>query len=217
LVFEGDAACGECGREVRSVVPAPAPTVSAPPAEAPAPQEPTPLDADAARCAEHPDAPASKTCARCGRFCCAVCLPEPKRQPNCPACHRRVRQEANPKELRRLRRELTGSFFFAVLVIALLGIALPVLASPHGPRVDWLILGSLVALVQGTTAVVFLARPRPGLGWFAVLVELLPSLGLAAEFGPSCFTLSLLAFPVVTAVRLLKWSALLREAASLAA
>jgi hypothetical protein len=211
------AACSECGREVSEVAPPPTPEVRSPPVAPPEPEAPATaaLPEAAARCAEHPDAPAVRTCARCGRFCCGTCVPEPERQPNCPGCHRRMRQEANPKELHRVRRQLTVSFFTAVLIIIAVGIALPVVSSPHAPRVDWMTLGALVALLQSVTAVVFLARPRPGLAWFGVLVELLPSLGLVTEFGPNCITLSLLAIPVITAVRVVKWSALLREAASL--
>jgi len=218
LVFEGDAACGECGREVpRATSATPPPTPEPRPVEAPVEPDAPAAPEGAARCAVHADAPATKTCARCGRFCCAACLPEPARQPNCPACHRRLRLEANPKELKRLRRELTVSFFFAALIIALVGIGAPLLASPQRPRLDWVTAGALLALAQLVVAVLFLVRPRAGPAFVAVVVEALPALGLFAEYGPNCLTLTFLAFPVVTAVRATKWTGLVREAAELAA
>ncbi len=47
------------------------------------PASPTAPDAV---CPEHPGAPSTGTCLRCGRFVCAGC---PLQEESCSACHRR--------------------------------------------------------------------------------------------------------------------------------
>lgn len=215
-VFEGDAACTECGREL----PATQPHVPVRPEPAPEPQlvtEPQPpeLPAEAAKCTEHPDRGAAGTCARCGRFACTLCLPEPRRGAICPACEERLRREANPKELKRVRRELKVSFFFAAAVAVLLGVVMPV-AMARGPLLGgplpWLMLGGAATALLLLSAVGFLAREAEGLGWLAVLVEATGAAAFTTVIGGNCITFALLAFPIITVLRLLKWRSLRAEA-----
>lgn len=213
LVFEGDVTCSECGREL-SIAPrrAEPPVEQVPLAQVEA-VEPDPVPADAPRCAEHPDQLSRGTCARCGRFCCAACLPDAW-QKNCPACQRRLRVEQNPVELKRLRRELTVAFFFAALVISGLGVLLPLFMG--NPRVSWIAGGVALALLQLLAAVLFLARPRAAAAWLGVAVEGAAAAILAATIGPNCVTVVLALFPLMTGWRIVKWSSLEREAAELA-
>lgn len=217
-VFEGDAACSDCGRELpdrpRRAEPAVvAPAVEAPIAEPEAPPADAPLG-DAPRCAEHFDQLAPATCGRCGRYCCQRCLPQPRVEPHCPGCQRTLRLQQNPVQLAALRRELTVSFFFAALVIAGLGLAFPALLGSQ--RVEWYGLGTLFLLGQVSAAAGFLVLPRPGFAWAAVAVELVAALSLMAGVSVSLVTLVLLAFPLFTVFRIFRWQSLATEAGALA-
>jgi hypothetical protein len=178
-----------------------APPIEAPPAEAP-------------RCADHFDQLAPATCGRCGRFCCQTCLPQPRVEPNCPACQRALRLQQNPVQLASLRRELTVSFFFAALVIAGLGLVFPALL--RSQRVEWYALGALFLLGQVSAATGFLVLPRAGLAWAAVAVELVAALSLMAGVNVNLLTMVLLAFPLFTVFRIFRWQSLQTEAGALA-
>ena len=184
-----------------SVAASEVPVAEAPPAEAP-------------RCPEHFDQLAPATCGRCGRYCCQTCLPQPRVEPNCPACQRPLRLQQNPVQLAALRRELTVSFFFAAVVIAGLGLAFPALL--RSQRVEWYILGTLFLLGQMSAAAGFLVLPRLGFAWAAVAVELVAALSLMAAAGVNLLTIVLLAFPLFTVFRIFRWQSLATEAGALA-
>lgn len=217
-VFEGDAACSECGRELVARSPEPVRAVAEPEvaAEVVAPVvEDAPLPAEAARCPEHPERIAPATCARCGRYCCVTCLPEPKHEPHCAACRLRVRREDNPRELKRLRLELTVSFFFATAVIGLFGVLFPVMVGGSAASSAWFIGGLVFSFLQFLGAVLFAAVARGWSAWIATMIELSAAALLLAAVGPNCFSLVLLSMPLVTVFRIFKWQSLQAEAATL--
>lgn len=214
-VFEGDVACGECGRELPA---APTPPEAAPTVEPKVVEDtPAPPPADGPRCAEHPDALSVATCARCGRFCCVRCVPEPGKTAVCPACHRRVRTDANPAERRRIRLEVKVSFFFAAFIALVFGVGLPLVFSGGRMTLSWLVLGGGVTAVLALCAVLFALTERAPFAWVAVAFELLGALGVFLVLSGSCWSWPLLAFPVVTAMRLNRWRVLEAEAGELAA
>lgn len=220
-VFEGDVACGECGREIETpvrvqvpvpVVPPPVVQFETPPLEA----EPTPIRAEQPKCAVHFDAVAVSTCTRCGRFGCATCLPEKKGL--CPDCQVRVRLEENPRALKRLRTELTVSFFFAALFIAGFGLVLP-LSSRRGmgPLFVWTLIGGALTAAMVVLATIFLIKRITVVAWLAVLVEIVAGCSLVIAVGPNLITVVPALFPVMTVFRIVKWRSLEAESSALAA
>lgn len=220
-VFEGEVACGECGRELperpRVVsAPLPSPQPEAPPVEPIVPEvPPAEAPAPAARCAVHFDLPAVGTCSRCGRFGCAQCLERPRRA-ICPECQRRLRLEENPKELTRLRRELKVSFFFAALVTLGFGVVLPIGVAGARLNLTWLAIGGVLTAGLLACAVGFLVSRASVFAWGAVILEALGAMAIFMVVGSKLLPLVLLAFPAVSFVRLLKWHELEREAIALA-
>lgn len=216
-VFDGELACSECGRELTA---APTRAEATPPPSEPR-LEPTllaeepPPPAEAARCPEHPELLSVATCARCGRFCCVRCVPEAVKGAVCPACQRRVRIEANPVELKRLRREVKVSFFFATL--AALGFSLgPALLVGGRTNWTWLVLGSGLTVVLGLCAVLVATTERALFAWVAIVFEMLGARAMFVVVAGKCLSWPLLVFPVVTALRLNKWRGLEAEARALA-
>ncbi|NPC87021.1 hypothetical protein HPC49_53685, partial [Pyxidicoccus fallax] len=55
--------------------------------------------ATGARCAQHPDAAAVATCARCGSFLCGECTEVVGESPYCAACVGMLRREAKPSRV----------------------------------------------------------------------------------------------------------------------
>lgn len=211
--FEGDLACGDCGRELAQerraepVTVAPALVIEAPPE----PEPSAPIPADAPRCPLHFDAPGIATCARCGRYCCNACLPETKRRPNCPDCHERIRAETLPLQIKALRRELTVSFYFAALAILFFGTGVPMMVG--NIHAGW---GICFVVPQLIVAIVFTAWPRTAVAIGAIGYEFF---GAVAAFAvlPTWIGGVFLMFPLMTVFRLMKWLSLMEDATALAA
>lgn len=217
-VFAGDAACSECGAELASPPsPPPGPAATAPAEPPPVVADEEPVPETAARCPEHPAALSASTCSRCGRFCCLQCIPEPSRTAVCPACHRRVRSEQNPVELKRVRREVKVSFFFAAGVSLIIGVALPLLLAGRGVNASWLLVGAVLTASLGLCATVYAFTMRAAFAWTAVALEALASVALFIIVEGKCLGWPLVLFPIVTVFRLYRLGSLTDEAAQLSA
>lgn len=114
-----------------------------------------------------------------------------------------------------MRNELRVSFFFATAVTGGIGMLLP--ASMRSGRVEWFLFGGLFTVLTLVGAVLFLFLTRRWLAWSVTFVEILAAMALLLAVGGSCLTLVLLAFPVITALRIWKWQSLESEAIALPA
>ncbi len=100
----GAAICPACLADVSEVpsapsrapapVAEPAAELVAPPTDG-VPAGPLGLDANVARCPEHPDYPAAGACERCGKFFCIRCVPDAleRTSARCPACRDREKTD----------------------------------------------------------------------------------------------------------------------------
>lgn len=201
-VFETELACAECGRELRLVRRPEEPQPEAPllPEAEPVPASVPPLAENTPRCPSHFDSAGTATCARCGRFCCAVCLPEPKRQPHCAECQQRLAVEALPHQRTALRRELTVSFYFAAVAMIFFGSLVPNLLG-NDVNVFW---GMCFAIPQLVVALLFTFVPRAGVAIAAIALQL-----MAATFNfwvsPLWVGMVFLLYPLVTILWVMKW------------
>ena len=219
-VFEGEAACAECGRELPTTpkVVEVRPPIVAP--EQPAlrlNEEPAPvLHPEAARCAVHPDRASASTCPRCGRFCCLECIPRSREKTLCPACQRITRQQLLPGELKRVRREVKTSFFFFAAFAFALGTVMPLMLFPEMSPV-WPIFGGLATLALAGCATLYALTNVRYFAWLAVFFEFIAALLLFAFALGNWISWPIVAFPIVTIMRLRKLRDLKRESEQLSA
>ena len=208
-VFETELACAECGRELRLArrPVEPRPEVLLVPEAEPAPAPAPPLGENTPRCPSHFDSAGIATCGRCGRYCCAVCLPEPKRRPHCAECQQRIAAEALPLQRTALRRELTISFYFAAVAMIFFGSFVPSLLG-NDVNVFW---GTCFAVPQLVVALLFTFVPRAGVTIAAIALQL-----MAATFNfwvsPVWVGMVFLLYPLVTIFRVMKWRWLMSPA-----
>lgn len=207
-MFEGDAACGECGRELaerpRVERPVSAHTPEAPPEpEAEASPAPTPM------CAVHGERPAPRACARCGRFACVECMPSLKHEAMCVDCVARERRAELPGQELRVRREIKVSFFFFAAVCFALGMLMPVLLT--GTMTMWAIVSALSSFVMLALAIGYVFTESAVVAGLAMVLEALVGASLFWVVEGKCLSWPLLLMPVVTFFRLRKLSSLRAE------
>lgn len=178
--------------------------------------EPPPVPPEAARCAVHTETLSASTCPRCGRFCCVRCIPKPGEKALCPACERTTRVQQNPEDLKRISREVKASFFFAALVAAGFGVGLPLVVAGENLDAVLLVPGGCLTFMLTMCAVVFAFTELRFIAWFAIVLEAIVALLVFTLAQGKCLSWPIIAFPIVTVMRLRRWNELKAEAAQLA-
>jgi hypothetical protein len=123
------------------------------------------------QCVTHPASAAVGTCGRCGNYMCVVCRSRWRRRSVCLACLERdlQSQEASPEEervhfLQALWALIFGVAAWALALVGVLFIVIPMLADPEHPSLVGVVVGVLIMLVAPVLAV-------PGLGLGATAIR----------------------------------------------